>query len=113
MAYRVHKYRTATDFLELIDLGDHAYAEWIVYEGNIPTFHVNCFREHSASDHLIKRLLDNSSWTFASLLEQIALNESRKLHLGASFKLAVKVSSELQSFALGPIPLEWVKKISK
>ena len=82
MKYRTITFKTLTGNQEYIDLGDQSYGEWIIYENKFPKFHINCFRENSHADSLIKSLIENENWTIEKLLDKINQMDNRHLTLG-------------------------------
>ncbi len=68
MKYSTITFKTLTGNQEYIDLGDQYYDEWIIYEDKFPKFHINCFKENSHADSLIKSLIENEKWTIEELL---------------------------------------------
>ena len=113
MKYRITTFKTLTGKLDFIDLGDHAYGEWVIYESKIPKFHVDCFRENSRSDSLINELIKNHGWTIERILNRINVMEGRKLEFVKRPLIEIEDSSELRELQLGPLPLEWIEKIRK
>lgn len=111
MKYLVRTFKTLTGDQVLIDLGDQAYGEWIVYENNAPKFHASCFKESSKSDSLLRDLIENDKWTFEALLARINHLEQKKLSLGKHPLIEIEVTSELKEIELEPIPVEWLGKM--
>jgi trehalose utilization protein len=109
MKYRCITYQRESGNYEFIELGDYSYGEWIVYENNCPKFHVNCFRENSQADSLIKDLIEKENWTIEEILEKINQEENRHLSLGKRPSLAI--SSQCKEIELASIDCETIKKL--
>ena len=112
MKYRIVKYKTLTGIQEFVDLGDQAYGEWIVYINNFPKFHINCFRENSDSDVLIKKVIEKKNWTIEKLIDLVNENENIKLSLGTRPWIEIESSTELREITLEPLPYHWIEKIN-
>lgn len=112
MKYRITTFKTLTGNLELIDLGDQAYGEWIIYEDRIPKFHVCCFRENSRSDSMINDLIESKDWTIEKILDRINEINKSKLTFGKRPKIEIEKSSELRELELESMPLEWIEQIT-
>jgi|TARA_R110001592_G_scaffold239559_3_gene499503 hypothetical protein len=109
--YKILTFKTLTGKLEFIDLGEHSYGEWIIYEDNLPKFHIDCFRENSLSDSLIKDLIEKENWTIEKLLDRINQMDNRNLTLGKRPLIEIEASSELKEIKLDSLPIELVKKL--
>lgn len=110
MKYLKKTYRTISGTSDFIDIGNHGYGEWIVYESLVPKFHINCFRENSESDSIIKTLIENENQTIENILTLINKNLRKKLTLGKRPIIALETKRELIELELNPIPTEWLKK---
>ena len=111
MKYRITTFKTLAGNLDFVDLGDHAYGEWVIYENKIPKFHVDCFRENSRSDSMIKELIESHDWTIEKIIDRINVLEGRKLGFGKRPLIEIEDSSELRELDLGPLPVEWIEII--
>jgi hypothetical protein len=111
MKYRTITFKTLTGNQEYIDLGDQSYGEWIIYEDKFPKFHINCFRENSHADSLIKSLIENEKWTIEELLDKINQLDNRHLTLGKKPLIEIVSTSELKEIKLDSLPIDLVEKI--
>ncbi len=108
--YRITTYRTLKGKCELVDIGDHIYGEWIIYENEKPKFHVNLFREDSESDKRIKELIEHKNESIESIIKKINLSFKMELNLGKRPIIEIVVNTKLKELALNPIPTEWLLK---
>ena len=113
MKYRTITFKTLTGNQEYIDLGDQSYGEWIIYVDKFPKFHINCFRENSLADSLIKSLIDNEKWTIEKLLEKINQFDNRHLTLAKRPLIEIASSTELKEIKLDSLPIDLVEKIKR
>ena len=109
LKYRVTTYKTITGTREYVDLGDHAYGEWIVYDGIIPKYHINCFRESSDSDTRIKFLLDKQKRTIGDIIIQVNSLTNQNLSIGERPLLEHLIASNIKELELKPLPIEWLE----
>ncbi|MCR6637644.1 MAG: hypothetical protein NVV82_01245 [Sporocytophaga sp.] len=110
MRYRVTTYLTPSGNKLLVKLPDTSYGEWIIYENEIPLYHVNCFSDFPA-DKKIMNLLKDEEKTIESILTNINYHNQTQFSLAQSHSLRLQVESELQDLNLPPIPLEYLEKI--
>ena len=111
MKYRIRTYKTLTGKRDFVDLGGQSYGEWVVYEKEIPKFHISCFSENSKSDLIIKELIESSKWTIEAIIDRI--NESYETALTLDNRPVIKfqIASELRDLDLTPLPTKWMEKI--
>ncbi len=111
MKYRIRTYKTLTGKRDFVDLGGQSYGEWVVYEKEIPKFHISCFSENSKSDLIIKELIESGKWTIEAIIDRI--NESYETALTLDNRPVIKfqIASELRDLDLTPLPTKWMEKI--
>lgn len=108
MKYLKTTYKTITGKADVIDIGDYTYGEWIIYENEKPRFHINCFRENSESDILIKNRIENQNQSIEFIINEINSKLKKKLTLGKRPTIEIKIKSELIEMVLHPLPIEWL-----
>lgn len=109
--YRQISYSTLFGLKRFIDLGDFGYKEWIIYNNAIPKYHVNCFRENSASDAIINGLLSSKLETIESIMDKINKAQATKLSFIERPFLELVKKIELVELDLIPLPESWVENI--
>jgi hypothetical protein len=108
MQYRVLTYLSFHGKVDVIDLSDLSYGEWIVYDNKVPKYHINCF-EKNDSDLKIKYLLDKKK-NINNIIDII--NNENNITLSLSNKpLGIMIKSELKNLELKPFPISWVENI--
>jgi hypothetical protein len=112
MDYRVNTYKTLFGKQEIleIELGDHVYGEWIIYEGDSPKFHI-CSLNDSDSGKLIKHLIENQGWTIEKIINKVNRLQNRNFHFGKRPLFSRQESSTLKEINLAEIPIEWIEKL--
>ena len=115
MKYRVTTYKSFSGDRKIVELPDSTYGEWIIYEDNVPTYHIDCFREDSESDALIQNYLSikDKNHSIERLLKQLRNTTGNKLSFRSIPFFSKKVSSEIQELDLKPIPLSWLENIEQ
>lgn len=111
MKYRITTTKTLTSKREFVDLGSQSYGEWVVYEKEIPKFHISCFRENSKSDFIIKELLESGEWTIETIIDRISEMNEIALTLDNRPLVKLQTTNELRDLNLNPLPIEWLEKI--
>jgi len=111
MKYRVSTYVTFTGTTDFVDLGDMCYGEWIIYNGDIPKFHIAIFRENSKSDTLIKNLIEKEKLNIEFIIQRLNKSMNLDLRFGKRPWVEIIKSSELKELDLVPIPVSWIEKI--
>ncbi|MDN5289578.1 MAG: uncharacterized protein JWR38_5852 [Mucilaginibacter sp.] len=111
MLYRVTTYYSLKGFTKLIDLGDVANGEWIVYDNKIPKYHIHSFNKGSDSDVIIHSLLKNKKETIKSIVYKINAKQGTKLSFGNKPIVEIVKKSELINLELIPLSEHWVKNI--
>ncbi|MCO5947582.1 hypothetical protein [Mucilaginibacter flavidus] len=97
---------------DLINLGDFVYGEFIIYDGNIPAYHVNCFRKNSVSDALVNQLLAGGKESIESAIRKINGKQGTKLNFGKSpLLIRIEKKEEIVELDLPPLPENWIKDI--
>ena len=109
--YREITYRTLTGTKRFIELGDHAYGEWIIYENDQPKYHVNIF-DKSAASLKIDELLHTKEQNIEAILDMISKANRVNLSLGKRPVIGIIKKSKLISLNLGPLPESWVQQIT-
>ncbi|PTQ96776.1 hypothetical protein C8P68_104265 [Mucilaginibacter yixingensis] len=109
MLYRQTTYRSLTGSRSLIELSDFAYGEWIVYENNVPKYHVQCFDEKESSS-VIKALLTNGK-TFENILDCINKQNGTRLSLKKRPIILIVKRTELIELDLKPLPNHLLKEL--
>ncbi|MGN6181247.1 MAG: hypothetical protein ACTHNW_18840 [Mucilaginibacter sp.] len=104
-------YYTLFGIIKLIELGDFVYGEWIVYDDNVPKYHVIAWPDEGASNALIDQLLKSRTETIQSILKKINKSQHRKLSLGNNPFFVFVTKSESIELNLDSLPYEWVKQI--
>lgn len=110
MRYRVTTYLTPSGRKSLVELPDSAYGEWIIYENEIPSYHVGCFSDFP-SDKKVVMLLNDEGKTIESILIGINYHNNTRLSLVQSHSHRTQVESELQDLNLPSIPMEFRKDL--
>lgn len=111
--YRVVTYYSLRGLIEFVDLGEYSYGQWIIYDDEIPKYHVNIFDKSFESNIRLSKLLENTQETIESILLKINSKENTKLSLGQRPVLEVIKKSELVNLKLEPLPENWVSNISQ
>tara|TARA_B100000965_G_scaffold380370_1_gene376868 strand:+ start:891 stop:1256 length:366 start_codon:yes stop_codon:yes gene_type:complete len=111
MKYRIATYWTLTGKREFVDLGGQSYGEWIVYEKEIPKFHISCFSENSKSDFIIKELLEGYKWTIETIIDRINESHETALTLDNRPLIKIQTTSEFRDLELTPLPIKLIEKI--
>lgn len=98
---------------DFVTLRDFAYAEWLIYNGNVLAYHVACFRENSASDAMVNQLITEKRETMDSILRKINERQGTKLHFGRHQPLFILIQKkeEFVELDLPPLPENWIKAI--
>ncbi|NVJ46335.1 MAG: hypothetical protein HWE07_04380 [Cytophagia bacterium] len=111
MKYRVNQVWSLRGIIELVDLGDQSYGEWIIYENKLPRFHISCFRTDSESNSLLNQLIQKNEWSIERVIDTINQSEKRSLRLYKRPFLSIITSTKLREINLVPLPIEWIKTI--
>ena len=111
--YRVITYYSLKGLIKYVDLGDSSYGEWIIYDNEIPKYHINIFDKSSDSNIRLLKLLENKQKTIESIVTEINSKENTSLSLMQRPVLEVIKTSELVNLDLEPIPVNWVSNISQ
>jgi hypothetical protein len=105
--YQIITFQTAVGRFHFVELGNHVYGEWIIYENDIPKFHIDLFSGNTDSDHLVKQLIETENKGIEGIIK--AINSS--LNLNLSFRKRPKkewiVETKLKAFDLKPLPIQW------
>ena len=88
-----------------------SYGQWIIYDNEIPKYHVNIFDKGPSSEVLLN-LLETKNETIESAISKINKKENTKLSLGYRPTIEVIKKSELVNLDLKPLPENWVSNIS-
>ncbi len=104
-------YYTLTGLRDFIEIGDHAYGEWIVYEDRLPKYHVRSFDQHP-SNALINYILLQKKDGIESIVAKISSAKRIKLSLDNRPVVRFFKEEKLVSLDLGPLPESWVKQIA-
>ena len=111
MSYRVSTYLTLSGKKELVELPDGAYGEWIVYQNQLPTYHIRCFDKQSESGKIIAELLSTGEESIESILEKMNTRRGIKLSLEGVPEPRIELKSELKELALKDFPRNWLKDL--
>ena len=106
MKYRTLKYKTLSGYFDKITLSNQEYGDWIIYNGDIPKYHISLFRIDSKSDSLIKEFLDSPLWDIESLISKIGDFHSMDLNFGKPPYFKFKISDKIEEYELNPFPYE-------
>ncbi len=109
--YRQTSFYSIKGITKLIELGDQTYGEWIIYEGGLPTYHVNVFDQSFGSNVIINSLLVSKKETIESIINKINTKQATKLSLGNEPVIKIVKKSETVNLELGPLPELWIKNI--
>jgi hypothetical protein len=109
--YRVITYYSLNGLTKFVDLGDSTYGEWIIYDNEVPKYHINYFNKDSDSDIAINSLLENKKETIQNIIYKINNKQGIKLSFGSRPSIEIVKKSELINLKLPPLPKDWVKNI--
>ncbi len=104
-------FRTLTGIRTFIDLGDFSYGEWIIYDNNIPKYHVGFSDIPSSSNKLLLSLLNSKTETIESILEKINTKNNTRLSLGKRPFIEIIEKEESIELDLTPLPDHWLENI--
>jgi hypothetical protein len=105
--YQTTTFQTEAGTFDFIELGNHVYGEWIIYEKDIPKFHINVFGRNTDSDRLIKQLMETENESIEEIIKTINLNLNLSLSFGKRPKKEWIVETKLKAFELKPLPMQW------
>jgi len=109
--YRTSTYQTLNGSVQIIELPDATYGEWIIYNKDKPEFFVNVF-SNSISDVQIRLLIESHSETIETILNKINKKQGTHLTLGKAPLLGKLKSSELIEWDLEPILINWINHLT-
>ncbi|TWJ04912.1 hypothetical protein JN11_00635 [Mucilaginibacter frigoritolerans] len=110
MKYLQLTFYSFTGIKKIIDLGDFSYAEWIVYDNDVPKYHINLYTELK-SDMMINSILNKKENTIEGILKNINTQYGTKLSLTTRPLIMLLKKEELVELDLGTLPEQWVKNI--
>ncbi|MBW4889507.1 hypothetical protein KXQ82_07265 [Mucilaginibacter sp. HMF5004] len=94
----------------IINLGDFSYAEWIVYDNNVPKYHVNLYTENE-SDMTINSLINKGIESIETVISKISIKQEANLHLAKMPLIRLTKKEEYVELDLQPLPDSWLKNI--
>jgi hypothetical protein len=100
-------FQTEAGTFDFVELGNHVYGEWIIYENDIPKFHINVFGGNTDSDRLIKRLMEKENKSIEGIIKAINSSFNLNLSFGKRPKKEWIVETKLKAFDLKPLPIQW------
>jgi hypothetical protein len=103
-------YYTLTGIRKLIDLGDFSYGEWIVYDGDLPKYHINVHTQY-CSDMAINSIINKKSESIESILKKINIRHTLNLNLGRKPCILLVKKEEHIDLELIPLPDYLVENI--
>ena len=112
MLYLTLTYITLQGKVQLIELANFVYGEWIIYNGNKPTYHVSVFNENCVSDATIKILIENKLETIETILRKINACQGTALSLKRRTVFGVLISTQSINWSLDPLPIDWIKSLN-
>jgi len=101
-------YRTFTGTTEVVELPKKINTQWIVYSGNQPKYHVDCFDLQTESNVIMNSLVLCSQTPIEEVLKKISKKNNVNLTVKKAPLIEIEVKSELKEFDLQPLPLEWL-----
>ncbi len=96
---------------KIIDLGK-AYGEFIIYDGTIPKYHIECF-DDAAANKLVNGLLESKRETIDSIIKKINIKNDTRLSLGKGWPwVVINEAERTVSLDLPPLPIDLLNSIS-
>ena len=111
--YSFVTYLTITGTRQHIELPDQTYGEWIVYERGKPKYHIDCFGSQSASNVLIKHLIQSKRMSIEDMLTEINKAKGSCLSLGKKPMVRIVLKRTQKKLQLDPLPVAWVKQLTE
>jgi len=104
-------FQTLTGIKTFIDLGDFSYGEWIIYDNNLPKYHITITDTASNSNNVIKSLIGTGTENIGSILGRINSKNNTRLSLGERPIIEIIKKEELIELDLPPLPDHWLENI--
>ena len=104
-------FQTLTGIKTFIDLGDFSYGEWIIYDNEVPKYHIVTTDTASSSNSRIKLLISAGMETIESILRRINSKNNTRLSLGEKPFIEIVKKEELIELDLPPLPDHWLENI--
>jgi len=109
--FRVTTYLNTYTRTTIVELKDRIYGEWIIYDSNIPKFHINLLRNNSNSDIRLRELIENNGLTIRQIISSINLKQKRHLSFGEKPKFYLLSTNDSVPIRLKPIPLYFLSHL--
>lgn len=110
-SYLQLSYYTLKGIVNYIDLGNFVYGEWIVYQDDIPQYHISCFDSELNSNKTVFQLLESKKESIESIVNKI--NHKYKINLSFNNRPFIRFlkKSESANWDLIPLPEDWLKNL--
>ena len=108
MKFKVTTYRTLTGTKEILEHRKKKSGQWIIYQNNVPTYHVDCFDFKDESNLILNNLILSERKSIEEVIKKIKKQQKVNISIPKAPLLEIEVKSEATDIELQPLPEEWL-----